>query len=236
MHNRHPIPSETSNPTRPKFRTSKCYYLPPPFFFLLAKILILISTHSTQPKDRPQAAAPRCSVLDHWHTRQDHWDSSSPASRCSLAVADPEVEVEDASLVGVVVAAAVAGRMHAVWWLAARSSVVLAEGRNTAGAQAERRGRRRRGCSLSLVGFESVLGRSLGGSLLLSWVVGSLACCCRASGDRFGIGVLLGGWRRGCTLTAGVGCCRKFGIGGVAGGGLREIDGWASWSAVGVMG
>ena len=134
---------------------------PPP------KTLRLISIHSTQPKDPPQAAAePHCFVSDRWHIRPDHWGSSSPASRCSLAVADLGVVVGDASLVGVVVVVVVAAaRMHAVLWLAGRSSAVLAEVRSTADAQAGRRDRRRRGCSLSLVGFESVVGRSLGGSL-----------------------------------------------------------------------
>jgi hypothetical protein len=109
------------------------------------------------------------------------------------------------------------------------------EVRSTADARAERQGHRRRGCSLSLAGSESVVDRSPGGSLRWSWAVGSPVCC-RAIGGRFGIGVLLVGWQLGCTWTAEAVCCKKSEIGEVAGGGLQEIGDWASWSAAGVMG
>jgi hypothetical protein len=130
-----------------------------------SKIIHLISTHSNQPKDRPQVAEPHCFVLDRWHIHRDHWGSLLPASRCSPAVAGQEVEAGDASLVEVVAAVAAADRMHAVLWSAGRSSVVLAEVRSTVGARAGRQGRRRRGCSLSLAGSGSAVGMNLGGNL-----------------------------------------------------------------------
>jgi hypothetical protein len=145
------------------------------------------------------------------------------------------VEAGDASLVEVVAAVAAADRMHAVLWSAGRSSVVLAEVRSTVGARAGRQGRRRRGCSLSLVGSGFAVGRSLGGSLRRRWAVGSLAYC-RASGGRFGIGALLVGWQLGYTWTAEVVCCKKSEIEEVVGGGLQEIDDWASSSVVEVTG
>lgn len=145
------------------------------------------------------------------------------------------MEAGDANRVVVVVAVAVADRMHAVLWLAGRSSVVLAEARSTAGARAGRRDRKRRDCSLSLAGSGSAVGKNLGGSLRLRWVVGSPACC-RASGGRSDIAVLLVGWQPGCTWTAEAVCCKKSEIEEVAGDGLQEIGDWASWSAAGVMG
>lgn len=133
------------------------------------------------------------------------------------------MEAGGASLVGVVVAVAAAGRMHAVLWLAGRSSVVQAEVKSTAGARVERQDRKRRGCTLSLAVSGSAAGKNLGGILWLSWVAGSFACC-RASGGRFGIGVSLVGWQLGCTWTADVVCYKKSGIEEVAGGGLQETD------------
>lgn len=64
--------------------------------------------------------------------------------------------------------------------------------RSTAGAQAARRDRKRRGCRPSLGESGSAVGVSLGGSLLQRRVVGSPVCY-KASGGRFGIGVLLVG-------------------------------------------
>jgi hypothetical protein len=192
MHNHHPNPN-------PQIRRDRDFDLPytntlahsiPP-----SKIIHLISTHSAQPKDRPQVAVElHCFVLDHWHTRQAHWGSSLPAWHCSPAAEGREAEAGDASLGEVVVAVAVAaaGRMHAVLWLAGRSSVVLAEARSIADARAGTQDHRRRGCSLSLAGFVSAVDRSPGGSLQRNWVVGSPAYC-MVSGGHFDIGVLLVG-------------------------------------------
>lgn len=133
-------------------------------------------------------------------------------------------------------AAAVAGRSAVLWLVDRRRSfgaVGRGEGRSIVGGLEGRRGRRRRDCSLNRgrAGIGVAGSRSLVCSLGRKRGVGRLAYCCRASGGRFGIGVSLVGWRRGCTWTA-VGYRRMFEVQEVEGDGHWVIGGWASWSAV----